>query len=61
MKYITVQWPDVQQYMAHPFWKEQHYYDPTKDTWLIPENWEDDYYPEYEYGGDIGDLDDALG
>ena len=39
MKYIKVEWPDIQEYMNRPDWKENHYYDPTKDVWFIPESW----------------------
>ena len=47
--------------MAHPFWKEQHYYDPTKDIWFIPEDWLEWSDNDYYEGGEIGDLEDALG
>ena len=41
MKYIKVEWPEIQDYMTHPDWKEDHYYDPHKDAWFIPEDWDD--------------------
>ena len=59
-KYVMVDWPDIQQYMEHPDYPEYCYYDPKKDVWFIPETWED-WVEEAEIGGDIGDLEDALG
>ena len=58
-KYIMVGWPEIQQYMEHPDYPEWCFYDPKKDVWFIPETWEDWENPEF--GGDIGDLEDALG
>ena len=58
MKYIAVEWPDIQYYMNNLNWKEDHYYDPTRDTWFIPEDWEPE---DLNLCGDIGDLEDALG
>lgn len=60
MKYIRVEWPNIQEYMNHPDWKEGHYYDSHRDSWFIPEDWED-WEKDPESGGDIGDLEDALG
>ena len=58
MKYIKVEWPEIQDYMTHPNWKKDHYYDPHKDAWFIPEDWEP---CNLGLGGDIGDLEDAMG
>ena len=41
MKYIKLEWPEVQDYMEHPLWKERHYYDAHNDAWFVPEEWED--------------------
>lgn len=39
MKYIKVEWSEIQDYMNHPDWKEGHYYDSHRDSWFIPEDW----------------------
>ena len=57
MKYIKVEWPEIQNYMENPEFEEECYFDPDKNIWFIPEDW-DSYYYE---GGDIGDLEDAMG
>ena len=67
MKYVKIEWPEIQDYMDNPDYPEKCYFDPDKNVWLIPENWESDYRESYyddteEYwGGDIGDLEDAMG
>ena len=65
MKYIKVEWPEIQGYMSHPNYKDEVGYDPIKDCYFVPEYWEEQYYEEYykdEFsGGDIGDLEDAMG
>lgn len=75
MKYVLVDWPEIQQYMEHPNYKEKVYYDSEKGVWFVPEEWEDwcpeSYYDDTEnweegydawgIGPDIGDLDDAMG
>ena len=43
MKYIAVEWPDIQDYMPRLDFKEKCYFDPSKNTWLIPEEWLDPY------------------
>ena len=55
-KYVMIDWPDIQQYMEHPNYPEDCYYDPKRDVWFIPETWKD-WVEEAE----IGDLEDALG
>lgn len=58
MKYIKLDWPEIQDYMHHPDYQEECFYDAFRNVWFIPENWE----PEnLGLGGDIGDLEDALG
>ena len=62
MKYIKVDWPDVQEFMTNPNWNEECYFDPIKNVWFIPEWWETENELEDEFsGGDIGDLEDAMG
>ena len=76
MKYIKVEWPEIQDYMDNLEYPEECYFDPKKNVWFIPENWEPDYLElkeikenvfkslmdDYsELGGDIGDLEDAMG
>ena len=57
-KYILVRWPDIQDFMNHPEYPNSCYYDPQKEVWFVPERWESD---NLGLGGDIGDLEDALG
>ena len=40
MKYIKVEWPEIQDYMNHPNYQKEVSYDPDKDCWFVPENWE---------------------
>ena len=76
MKYVKVEWPEIQDYMDNPNYPEECYFDPKKNCWFIPEDWEQDYLElkevkeiiikylmeDYsELGGDIGDLKDAMG
>ena len=42
MKYIKVDWPDVQEFMTNPNWNEECYFDPIKNAWFIPEDWDED-------------------
>lgn len=44
MKYIKVEWPEIQDYMDNPEW------------WEAEKELEDEFS-----GGDIGDLEDAMG
>ena len=39
-KYIKVEWPEIQDYMDNPEYDTKCYFDPTKDCWFIPEDWE---------------------
>jgi len=76
MKYIKVEWPEIQEYMDNPEYPEECFFDPNKTVWFIPEDWDQDYLElkevkenvfkslmdDYsELGGDIGDLEDAIG
>ena len=58
MNYIKVDWPEIQDYMNHPDYPEECYFDSEKNVWFIPDFWEPD---NLELGGDIGDLEDAMG
>lgn len=58
MKYVKVEWPEIQDYMSNPDYNEECYFDPRKNCWFIPENWEPD---DLGLGDDIGDLEDAMG
>lgn len=58
MKYVKVEWPEIQDYMSNPNYNEECYFDPRKNCWFIPENWEPD---DLGLGGDIRDLEDAIG
>lgn len=67
IKYILVEWPEIQDYMNREDYGIDSYYDSEKDVYFIPEDWELDcresYYDDTEeyWGGDIGDLNDAMG
>ena len=43
MKYIRVEWPEIQDYMDNPNYSEECYFDPQKNCWFIPEKWDSDY------------------
>ena len=49
MKYIRVEWPDIQEYMDKPYYPEDVYFDPKKNVWFVPEEYEIPY--EEEIGG----------
>lgn len=59
MKYIKVEWPEIQDYMDSPDYLEECYFDPNKNCWFIPEWWESEKELEDEFNGD--DLEDAMG
>lgn len=62
MKYIKVGWPEIQEYMDNLSYSEESYFDPSKNCWFIPEDWlEWEENSEEFFGGDIGDLEDAMG
>ena len=42
MKYIKMGWPEIQDYMMKEDYNENVYFDPRKNCWFIPENWEPD-------------------
>ena len=39
MKYIKLEWPEIQDYMEHPEYDKECYFDPNKNCWFIPEQW----------------------
>lgn len=43
MRYILVEWPDIQDYMDNPDYPEKCYFDPNKNVWFIPETWDEEY------------------
>ena len=40
MKYLMVDWPEIQLYMERPDYKKEVYFDPKRNKWFIPESWE---------------------
>ena len=58
MKYIKVEWPEIQDYMSNPKYDYECHFDPFNNCWFIPEDWEPD---DLGLAGDIGDLEDAMG
>jgi hypothetical protein len=40
MKYIRVGWPEIQDYMDRIDYQEKVGFDPIKNAWFIPEDWE---------------------
>jgi len=56
-RYIVVKWPEIQHYMNNPNYSEDCYYDPQKDVWLIPEEWEEDImYSSIDVEGFIPEI-----
>ena len=43
MKYILVEWPEIQDYMDNPDYPDKCYFDPDKNVWFVPEEWDPDY------------------
>lgn len=37
MRYIKVTWPEIQDYMGHPEYSTEVYFDPKANVWFIPE------------------------
>ena len=63
MKYIMVTWSEIQDYMMYGTTNvvdsaSKIYFDPIKNVWFVPEDWDPS---NSNLGGDIGDLEDALG
>lgn len=61
-KFILVEWPEIQNYMNNSDFSENCFFDPQRNVWFVPDWWEDKEELEDEFsGGDIGDLEDAMG
>lgn len=43
MKYIRTGWPEIQDYMNNPGYSDDCLFDPEKNEWAIPEDWEPGY------------------
>lgn len=37
MKYIAVEWPEIQNYMEHEDYPKKVGFDPDKNVWFVPE------------------------
>lgn len=66
MKYVKVEWPEIQDYMSNPEYNEECYFDPRKNCWFIPDTWEPDIQCEEPELGtkeyfDLYDCYDAIG
>ena len=62
MRYVKVEWPEIQNYMDNPEYPEECFFAPEKNVWFIPDWWETEKELEDEFsGGNIGDLEDAMG
>lgn len=46
MKYILVTWPEIQEFMERPDYRTGAFYDPEKDVYFVPEDW--DCWPKNE-------------
>ena len=53
MKYILVTWPEIQEFMERPDYRTGAFYDPEKDVYFVPEDW--DCWPQNE-DCEVGDL-----
>lgn len=51
MKYIKVEWPEIQDYMNYPNYPEECFFDPQKNVWFIPELWETEKKLESDFSG----------
>ena len=63
MKYIKVEWPEIQDYWLYGQnnivdYDSYYYFDPVKNCWFVPEDWKP---YDSDLAGDIGDLDNAMG
>lgn len=60
MKYVKVEWPEIQDYMLRYDYPEDSFYDPVHNVWFIPETWVEDEEFEGIYISDdikLSDLD----
>lgn len=44
MNYKAYTWPEYQDFMTENWFREESYYDPDKDTYLIPEDRVEEFY-----------------
>ena len=51
MKYIKLDWPEIQDYMHHPDYQEECFYDASRNVWFIPEWWEAEKELESDFSG----------
>lgn len=51
IKYVKVEWPEIQDYMDNPEYSEKCYFDPKKNAWFIPEWWETEKELESDFSG----------
>ena len=63
MKYIKVEWPEIQDYLLYGQnnivdYDSYYYFDPIKNCWFVPEDWE---LCDSGLRGNVGDLKDAMG
>lgn len=58
--YIKIEWPEIQQYMSHPKYPEDCYFDPFKNVWFIPEEWEEELYNNWIVNSYDYDQDNYL-
>ena len=65
MKYIKLEWPEIQDYMHHPNYQEECFYDASRNVWFVPEDWEPYEEEEPEIGTkeyfNLHDCYDAIG
>ena len=70
MKYIKVEWPEIQDYMLYGQMNvvdsdSYIYFDPTNNCWFVPEDWDPYEEEEPEIGTkeyfDLHDCYDAIG
>lgn len=44
--YIAVTWPEIQDFMEHPNYYEEVYFDPEKNVWFVPEGMYNEAYKD---------------
>lgn len=48
MKYIPFTWSEYQDFMGEDWFTEESYYDPDKDTYLLPEDRVEEFYSQHQ-------------
>ena len=56
MKYIKVEWPEIQDYWLYGQnnivdYDSYYYFDPVKNCWFVPEDWETEKELESNFSG----------